>query len=559
MGAQRLERPNTTALPLWLGGTLLAAGSTGLLLLIRRQMRLHTRRKSRATQRALHRFQHLVRESPLAVIEWGRSGHILTWNPAAEAMFGFTREQALGREGIPLLFPGGTGEAFLQAFEEAKEGRVPATALASASRQNGEPVLGEWSHVPSRDGAGLVQGVTSLVLDVTRKHEADQHLQQHQRLESLGVLAGGIAHDFNNILGIMTGFLEQASERLDSDPAQARILLGKVDQAVFRASGLARQMLAYAGKVPTRIEAVDLNATVAELLDLLRASLPKLHTLDMDLAERLPAVRMDAAQLQQVVINLASNAAEALGSNHGHICIRTHPAELLPADLRRLPPGLPMAAGPMVVLEVEDDGCGMDRATLEHIFDPFFTTKFSGRGLGLSVILGILKAHGASLRIRSTPGQGSCFQVLLPIHPEPIPERLVEPPHANRPQGATILFADDEPMLRDLAAQAMGADGHHILLAEDGEAALRLFERHRVEIALVILDVTMPRIGGIEVFHQIRRQAPNLPVLLSSGYSDQVIPQDGATAFLAKPYRMQSLRQQVGVLLAETAIDPLRN
>jgi PAS domain S-box-containing protein len=504
---------------------------------------------SRSAFMALRRFDALVQTAPLALLEWDLEGRVRSWNPAATRLFGYVPGEVVHQDGREILFAEADRSAFDACFGEACAGRTPPTTHLRARHKEGGAVHGEWSFVAIRTAQGLIQGVIVLVLDISATLATEAAARQSQRLESLGILAGGIAHEFNNLLGIITGQMEQASAKAQADFLGARNHLDLAERAVARAAALARQMLAYAGRAPISAAPLDLNRTLSDVLDLLRGSFPALVAVQLDLQEGLPPVRMDEVQLQQVIASLVTNAAEAVEGTPGHITLRTRRTSLGPEQAGGMVPGLSLRPGPAVDLEVADEGCGMAPEVLGRIFDPFFTTKFAGRGLGLSAVLGILRAHGASLRVESRPGLGSRFQVFLPQHEGEVAPRAPEGmvPHAHP---TTVLFADDEPMLRDLAEEALEADGHLVLLAPDGEAALALFAAHRHSIGVVVLDMTMPRLGGMEAYQRIRALDAEMPVILSSGFPERDFPGTEGTAFLPKPYRLQDLRSLVARTLA---------
>jgi PAS domain S-box-containing protein len=386
-------------------------------------------------------------------------------------------------------------------------------------------------------------------MDVTLRMKTEEALRQAQKLESLGLMAGGVAHDFNNLLTALIGNLELArlaqQEEMAPEP-----FFDAMAATLRRAGDLSRQMLAYAGQAQVEILPVDINASARELAALMAASMSKKIELRFDLAVDLPLVEADPVQLQQVLLNLVTNAADAIGDREGAITLLSRVEEAPPdAD-----PGHP--AGRQVVLEVRDTGAGMSEKVRARIFDPFFTTKASGRGLGLSTLLGILKAHHASVRVESEPGAGSRFVLRFPL-----PEKLSIP----RPGATTgpfsidgldglVLLVDDEPDIRLTAGSQLRRMGLEVAEAADGREALREVERHGAKLRLVILDLSMPRMDGAEALARIRETHPILPVILSSGFDpNQRTPEllkQPQTWFLPKPYRLSDLRRLVGEVLA---------
>lgn len=435
----------------------------------------------------------------------------------------------------------------------------PIRRLVHASRRIGR---GNLYHRPELRGAsrevaqlGDELGRTGLAL-AQREEERlrnQEALRNTQRLESLGVLTGGIAHDFNNLLAAVLGNLNLAQLRLDpADPA--RRSLDQAEKAVQKATDLTRQMLAYSGRGHFVVKPLSLNEVVSEMTHLLQVTLSKKTELYLDLAPGLPPVLADSAQLQQVVLNLVTNAAEAIGPEDGSITVRTLAEAFERPQLEALCPTQGLEPGPYAILEVTDTGCGMGPELLERIFDPFFTTKPKGHGLGLSAMHGILKAHKAGMIIRSVPGAGTTFRILFPateakletLQPEDSGPRLVF-------QGL-VLVADDEPMVLDFAASALESMGFDVIRARDGAEAVLRFLEHRDRIRLALLDLTMPRMDGIETFTELRRLQPSLPIILSSGYDTDAAARDlvtqGEVQFLPKPYPVRELRKLVGEVLA---------
>jgi nitrogen-specific signal transduction histidine kinase/CheY-like chemotaxis protein len=389
--------------------------------------------------------------------------------------------------------------------------------------------------------------------DITERRRGEDALRQAQKLESLGVLAGGIAHDFNNLLTVILGNTEVAMDRIPDDPA-LRSAIQRIEATSQRGSDLARQLLAYAGKAHFEVQPLDLNTIIIEMGDLLSVSISKMVGIRMDLDSGLPPVDADSAQFQQVVMNLVINASEAIGDHPGVVTLRTRGVRYNRAELSSSFPGQVLEPGLYVRMEVEDNGCGMDAETIGRIFDPFFTTKFTGRGLGLSAMLGIVRGHRAGIRVESTPGEGTNFILLFPASQA---EVAAPPPEAQPLEriSGTVLVVDDEGIIRDLARNALENAGFHILEARDGLEAVERFKEKQDSIDLVLLDMTMPRMGGAEAFRQIRSRSPKVKVLLTSGYTQKEsleslvdLPPDG---FLQKPFRVRELISRVRDLLRE--------
>ncbi len=406
----------------------------------------------------------------------------------------------------------------------------------------------------------LAWGGTDAVLvafrDVSERHRMAEErermarqLQETQKLESLGVLAGGIAHDFNNLL---TGVLGNAALLRETMPAdkQARASLQAIERSAERAADLCRELLAYAGKGRVAMEPVDLSALVAETIHLLEHAMDKGATFEVSLARGLPPVMADETQIRQIVMNLVMNASDALEGRKGAITVSTGRLHATRELLAHSILGQELREGPYVVLEVADTGIGMSRETLGRIFEPFFTTKFTGRGLGLAAVLGIVRGHGGALDVRSAPGEGSRFRLLLPRAPGFATGEMpaVRAPAAEWSASGTVLVVDDEPVVRKLAARVLQTAGLTVLTADGGDEALRLFAGDPSAIDAVIVDLTMPAPDGAETVRRLRAERPDLPLVMMSGYTeDDVTPRlagQGAR-FLQKPFTPDALRDAI--------------
>ncbi|WP_136523705.1 ATP-binding protein [Geomonas ferrireducens] len=381
------------------------------------------------------------------------------------------------------------------------------------------------------------------------KKKMEAQMLHVQKLESLGVLAGGIAHDFNNILMAIMGNAELALLRLPQE-SPIRGNLQNIEKSSQRAADLAQQMLAYSGKGSFLIEEVNVNTLVEEMRHMLDVSISKKVEVHLELAEDLPLVEVDATQVRQVVMNLVINASEAIGDNSGVISIRTGARRCDAVTLSQLWLNDRLQEGEYVYLEVSDNGCGMDPETVARIFDPFFTTKFTGRGLGMAAVLGIVRGHKGTIQVRSTPGEGSTFTVFIPAvageaRPQPQAQETLTAPTGT----GTVLLVDDEETIRSLGTEMLETLGYRVLTAEDGAAAIDIFQRQKDDIACVILDLTMPHMDGEQALRVLRSLDPGVQVLLSSGFSEQEITQRftgwGLTGFIQKPYRLTDLSRKL--------------
>jgi signal transduction histidine kinase/CheY-like chemotaxis protein len=385
-------------------------------------------------------------------------------------------------------------------------------------------------------------------LDITERRKLEERLAQAQKMEAIGLLAGGVAHDFNNLLVGVIGNASLAQEMV-APGSKVAPLLDRIVRTGEQAAHLTRQLLAYAGKGQIVVEALDLSQVARAGADLVRASIPGKIALHLDLAAGLPLVNADRSQLHQVFLNLVINAAEAVGSGPGRISVRTGIRDLEAPELRTSS-GAELRPGRYVCLEVTDDGCGMDEDTLGRIFDPFFTTKFLGRGLGLAAVAGIVRTHGGGIQVESVLRQGTRFTVLLPaaeVAAAPQPES--EAGVLDLRGMGRILLVDDEDIVLELGQAALQRQGYDVLIAASGPAALRVFEREAAQVDLVILDLSMPGMGGEDVLPELKRIRSEVRVVISSGYT-----QDDAmkyfrglpvAGFIQKPYTAAKLAAEV--------------
>ena len=461
--------------------------------------------------------------------------------------------------------------------ELAEAYRADDLAVMASGRQTAveEPIAGvdgtRWFETyksPVFGPNATIVGTTGVARDVTQRKLAEQRLlqaeedrrklelsvMQAQKLESLGVLAGGIAHDFNNLLTSILGSADLAAAEL-SPYSPARRYIEDIERASRRAADLCRQMLAYSGKGRFVIQALNVNDLVKEMAHLLSVSISKKVVIRYDFAENLPSVRADATQLRQVVMNLITNASEAIGDRSGLIALASGimncDAAYLQAAVGDVSPREP---GQYVYLEVRDTGHGMDKETAARIFDPFFSTKFAGRGLGLAAVLGIVRGHKGALRVDSVRGKGTTFRVLLPAHDIPS-ESLEEVSAAHRGWRGhgLVLLADDEESVRVLTKRMLEYAGFEVVCAADGREALALFTERRRQVRLVVLDWTMPHMDGEACLRELRRLDPDLKVIMISGYNEQEIVDHfvgkGLAGFVQKPYKMADLLPKVRQVL----------
>ncbi|HXS93419.1 MAG TPA: response regulator [Candidatus Limnocylindrales bacterium] len=417
--------------------------------------------------------------------------------------------------------------------------------------------------VPLRDTTGAIVKWFGTCTDIDDQKRTSEAMREAQKLESIGILAGGVAHDFNNLL---TGILGNASLVLDELPESSHLrpMLQNVMLASERAADLTRQLLAYSGKGRFFVQSTSLSGLVREISSLIQSSIPKKVELRLELGNGLPDVDVDPAQIQQLVMNLVINGAEAIGEDRsGVVSVSTRLRHLDEAAIARTSFVLDhIEPGAYVAIQVRDNGCGMDESVRPHIFDPFFTTKFTGRGLGLAAALGIVRGHKGAIRMETSPGKGTTFEILLPAGSaaQPKPERA-EQKRDLRGAGA-VLVIDDEELVRDMARVTLERYGYSVLLAANGEEGVEMFRDRRRDITLVLLDMMMPVMSGAEAMEELRKISADVPVIASSGYSESMAKERfgerGMAAFLQKPYSAKALADCVKKVVEQRATNAAR-
>jgi two-component system, cell cycle sensor histidine kinase and response regulator CckA len=505
--------------------------------------------ENRAIQRSLRITEESVASAPIGIFRLDSGGRILSANKTACASLGYTSDEIL-RLTVFDIDPDCSTEHWRAHREQTKV--AGSTTLASRHRRKDGTVFPVEVHVEQFVFEGARYSV-SFVKDITERLAAEQErrklearMLQAQKLESLGVLAGGIAHDFNNLLMVMIGNLDLALCTL-AKAADERPLLQDADKAARQAADLCRQLLIYAGKGASQVQPVDLGRLLSEQAHMLEVSASKSARLVFALADNLPEIQADVSQLRQVFMNLIINASDAIGQAPGVITLTTNvmvcDREYLDgvSTVDKLPPGQ------YVCVEVTDTGCGMSEEVREKIFDPFFSTKTSSRGLGLAAVRGIVRNHGGGIRLYSELGKGTTFKLLFPV-PNVVETHSRTEPTATAWQGqGLVLLVDDEAALRTLGSRMLLRLGFETLTAGNGSEALELFKVHRDRIRYVLLDWTMPEMGGSETFVELRRIDSNVRVILTSGHAPEEIMRrltgKPVTAFVRKPYNLAELTE----------------
>jgi two-component system cell cycle sensor histidine kinase/response regulator CckA len=513
--------------------------------------------RTRALAESEARFRALADHAPELVSEFDQDGRYTFANAAFRELLGREPVGLIGTTPEELIHPADLPES-REAMTHALRQMGAAHALHRLRHANGSWRWFDNTGRAYRTAPGELRFV-SIGRDVTEARQADEerrrlheHMQEAQRLESLGVLAGGIAHDFNNLLAVILGNLAVLREDAERDPDTAE-RLRRIRAAAHHAEDLTEQMLAYAGHSVAEITPLDLSQLIRDTGELLRASVPKHCRLVFELSDAPQIVEGDTTQLRQVLVNLVLNAAEALGGDPGRVWIRTETRELDAATLADGFGSTERAPGAWITLEVADDGPGMDEGQRRRVFEPFYSTKRSGRGLGLAAVLGIAGAHRGVLRVESAPNRGTVFQLLLPPC-EGRPQRVDASDRSRvaTPQSGRVLVVDDEEAVREVAQLLLQRGGLQVETAEGGDAALARV-RSKDDLDAVLLDLAMPDRSGADVLRAIRAERPHLPVVIASGYKRDVAGRrsnlEGAFSFVPKPYDpdvlLEALRKAV--------------
>ena len=453
------------------------------------------------------------------------------------------------------LFPGVEETVFLKTYEKVLETREPAVASDEFVFEDGRR---GWFDVHAYPAA---EGILVIVTDITERKRAEeeqrrlqQQMQETQRLERLGVLAGGIAHDFNNILMTVLGNAALALRDL-SPVSPARERLREIEKGARHAADLCRQLLGYSGRGRFVIEPIDLSELVEEMAHMLDVSISKKAVLKYGLSEGLPAVEADATQMRQIVMNLVTNASDAIGERSGVISIATGAMQGDRDYLSGTYLAEDLPEGIYVYMEVSDTGCGMNDAIRDRLFEPYFTTKSTGRGLGLAAVLGIVRGHRGAIKVYSEEGKGTTFKALLPASEVPALARQEGAEPEEWTGSGTVLVVDDEETVRAVTGQMIERAGFDVIAVQGGQEALEVYRERGDEIACVVLDLTMPHMSGEECFRELRRINKDVRVVLTSGYTEQDVTErfagKGLAGFIQKPYALDQMRDKLRECLSE--------
>jgi len=511
------------------------------------------------------RYFDLYDLAPVGYCMLSREGLVLEANLTIVNLLGLTRAGLLKQPLSRFIFHEDQDAYYLHRKKFLETGEAYACDLRML-KKDGSVFWANLTSAATRDSSlhqASLPVIRMVVSDITERKRAEDEkasladqLQQAQKLETIGILAGGVAHDFNNLLTTILGNANLGTLSVEPDSKVAPFFVA-IEKASLRAAALTRQLLAYAGKGQHVLAEVDLGIVVKEVVQLLSVSIPKLVSLRCDFADCLPSIKGDGSQIFQILMNLITNASEAFGEGErGLISIKTRAESIDDGAVASGGWVLPLNPGRYVTVEVVDTGMGMAAEVLAQIFDPFFTTKFTGRGLGLAAVIGILGRHGGTLSVRSQPGQGSTFKLFLPATEGvwSASASTIQPVWRGEGQ---FLVVDDEAEVRGIARKMAECLGFSVLEAQDGLQALDLFRLHHGKLAIVLLDLDMPRMGGWEAFREMRNIDSSVPLVLSSGHgvSDEGIIDKGWAGILRKPYLFNDFQLAIQQILICSGVE----
>jgi PAS domain S-box-containing protein len=516
-------------------------------LVIKRQLE-----SERALRESETKLKVIFNTSEAGIIVVSTLGIITYANRRMGEMFGMTLPELIGSSYSDHLHES-EKEAGVQRMAQIIKGEIKSVVLdRHYIRKDGTEFWGHLTGTRLDNADGSMRDQIIVISDITERRVAEEkklllerQFQEAQKLESLGVLAGGIAHDFNNILAVIMCYSSLAKQK----PEKAGEFMPEIEKAVERAAELCRQMLAYAGKTQFVESSVNVTSLVDEMLRMLKATLPQNVTIKPSISDDIPPIKADAGQLRQIVMSLVINSSEAIGEEQGEIHVSLVKSEVMADQSEKDHTGRIIPAGSYILLEVYDNGCGMDDETKKRVFEPFYSTKFPGRGLGMSAVLGITTSHGGRLQLYSQPGgKGTRIKVYLPCQAA---DTAAELPHHIPSlvpwQGSgTILLVEDEPQIMDAARGLLETLGFSVIGASNGIEAIEQYRKKAEKIRLVVTDIGMPMMSGYELFRELKKINPELPIVISSGFADTVvtsrIANEGIAGLISKPYSFNQLR-----------------
>ncbi|HXG68708.1 MAG TPA: response regulator [Blastocatellia bacterium] len=510
------------------------------------------RRAEEALRKSEERYRDLFENANDILYTHDLQGNFTSINKMAELLTGHSRAELVGTNIAEILAPG-YAELARENMKKKLEGTL------ESSTYDLEIVCKDGRLLPLEVSTRLIYeggqpvGVQGIARDVSERRQAEEQrrrleeqLLQAQKMESIGRLAGGVAHDFNNLLTAILGYCQLLQGSLDADDPH-QMELKEIESAGARAAALTRQLLVFSRRQKPARKTIDVNDAIANLINMLRRIIGEDVEVRLQVGADVPAISADPLHIEQVVMNLAVNARDAMPGG-GQLIIETQGVTL---DEEYCSRNLWARPGRYARIVVSDTGVGMDAETRQHIFEPFFTTKETGKGtgLGLAVVYGIVEQHGGFINVYSEPGHGTTFKVYFPAEPGAIEETVTEAPPVLRGGSETILVAEDEEVLQRLIESVLQGLGYNVLMARDGEEALSLFAANRDRIALLILDVVMPRMGGPELYRRIVAAGGEAPVIFMTGYSSEMLEGDFSgqknVSYLQKPYNVVTLVTKV--------------
>lgn len=513
-------------------------------------------RKQAETELQLHaqRLSMHVKNTPLGVVEWSPDFEVVDWNKSAEKIFGYTREEALGKKAYELILVEQEREYVDEIWKKLLSQKGGTQSVNANMTRSGEKRMCAWYNTPLVGAAGETIGVASLVLDISDQVKAEEEnkilqeqLLQAQKMEAVGNIAGGIAHDFNNIIHSISGYTQLLLLEKEHSGEDLSKLKG-IEKTANRAAELVRQLLTFSRKIESNLVPLDLNDEITQIKTILDRSIPKMIEISIACAPDIHMIKGDPVQIEQIILNLAINASHAM-ENGGGLILETSNRVLTDEFCVK---HLGATPGANVCLRVSDTGIGMDEETISRIFEPFFTTKETGKGtgLGLASVYGIVKAHKAYIHCQSVLGKGTTFSLYFPAVFDSMEKRVTTKDDTNLPGGReTILLIDDEESIREIGVEMLTSYGYTVHTASSGEEGLEIYEKRALEVDIVILDLNMPGIGGFICLQKIKESYPDSVVLVASGYtlatSFHKATELGADGFLSKPFLMANFLQTV--------------
>ncbi|MEW6265261.1 MAG: PAS domain S-box protein [Thermodesulfobacteriota bacterium] len=510
-----------------------------------------SKRAEEALRESEEKFRTVMEANPDPVILYDEVGRVLYFNPAFTRVFGWTLEERLGQM-MDQFVPAEEWDETWANIERLKAGESFIGFETRRYTKSGETIPVSISAASYQDREGRLAGAVVTIRDVRSRMALEAQLLHAQKMQAIGTLTSGIAHDFNNLLQAISGSVQLLMSRAKSDDQDVKYLT-EIDQTVARASDLVQRLLTFGRKAQITLKPLNLNHEIRQAVAMLERTIPKMVAIETRLAADLKPINGDATQLAQVLLNLASNAKDAMPDG-GRLIFETDNVTLTDEQAR---PSMEIQPGEYARLIVTDTGHGLDQETLAHIFEPFFTTKplGAGAGLGLSLVYGIIKAHGGHITCRGRPGQGAVFELLFPAGQveAAVPVAAEGGPETLPGGEETILLVDDEMSIREVTADFLESLGYRVLQADSGEKALEIYQNRPEAVDLVVLDLGMPGMGGYNCLRELIKVKPTIRTIIASGYSADLKVKEalaaGARGFLGKPYRLKDLIMMVREIL----------